>query len=452
MIHAVFKLFLACAICSIPFKTANAQFEYLGLSGVRVNRLRLYDNYLYAATTDGVFFRESERTDTLWTRIGPPHVNTNTVLLIDRDTILVGVETTLSQDTVSVYRTTDGGAQWRPFQNGFGGDTEFKEVTNLEYFNGQSERIFATGLNVIASSTNRGLNWEVSWGLWDGFGFATQFLRIYPSNPDIIWAGGETGILSPILIRSTNSGETWDEIFPDLGGDNASYSIAIDPVNPDVIYVGTEGRIIKSMDGGQNWETVLFGTDYPYFFGLAISPSEPLLIYAAGSINTNEPQNLVLYISRNGGNDWETVVNEDLSHGGVGDLLLDRKDNFDEIFIATSRRDATTSEGVYIFRYDITGGIEKGNIIPYETSLSQNYPNPFNSSSIISYTISNPDFVRLKVYDSLGREIQTLVDEFQNAGSYSIHFDAGNLASGVYFYMLHAGSANMETKKMLLIR
>ncbi len=115
--------------------------------------------------------------------------------------------------------------------------------------------------------------------------------------------------------------------------------------------------------------------------------------------------------------------------------------------------------------WSIPFGFKTGNItnvndennIPEEFALSQNYPNPFNPSTTIKYSIASPNqsgavsSVQLKVYDVLGREIATLVNERQPAGNYTVTFDAGNLSSGVYFYQLRAGSF-VSTKKMILMR
>jgi hypothetical protein len=90
--------------------------------------------------------------------------------------------------------------------------------------------------------------------------------------------------------------------------------------------------------------------------------------------------------------------------------------------------------------------------LPNEFALYQNYPNPFNSSTQISYSIPNANFVILKIYDILGREVQTLVDNLQKKNTYSINFDASNLSSGIYFYRLQVGKDFVETIKMLLIR
>lgn len=89
--------------------------------------------------------------------------------------------------------------------------------------------------------------------------------------------------------------------------------------------------------------------------------------------------------------------------------------------------------------------------VPTEYSLMQNYPNPFNPSTTISYSIPNSDYVSLKIYDIIGNEITTLVNEQKESGNYQIQFNASNLSSGLYFYKIQAGSFN-QVRKMLLIK
>jgi hypothetical protein len=89
---------------------------------------------------------------------------------------------------------------------------------------------------------------------------------------------------------------------------------------------------------------------------------------------------------------------------------------------------------------------------PDKFRLSQNYPNPFNAETTILYSMSNSGFVTLRLIDILGGEVLSLVNEFQEMGSYSVNFDASKLASGIYFYELRIGNSFMETKKMLLMR
>ena len=89
--------------------------------------------------------------------------------------------------------------------------------------------------------------------------------------------------------------------------------------------------------------------------------------------------------------------------------------------------------------------------LPYKFNLGQNYPNPFNPTTTIQYTINQSQNVRLVVYDLLGREVKTLVNEFQEAGNHKIIFNAGNLASGIYFYSITAGPLH-QVKKMILLK
>jgi hypothetical protein len=91
------------------------------------------------------------------------------------------------------------------------------------------------------------------------------------------------------------------------------------------------------------------------------------------------------------------------------------------------------------------------NEVPSSYALSQNYPNPFNPTTNIKFNLPKNENVSLKIYDILGNEVQNLVEGVQQAGVYNITVDASNLASGIYFYTLRAGSF-VETKKMSLIK
>jgi len=92
-----------------------------------------------------------------------------------------------------------------------------------------------------------------------------------------------------------------------------------------------------------------------------------------------------------------------------------------------------------------------GNEVPNVYSLSQNYPNPFNPVTNIKFAIPNGGLVKLVVYDIMGREVGTLVNQSMNAGSYTVDFDASSLSSGVYFYTITSGDFK-DTKKMMLIK
>ena len=89
--------------------------------------------------------------------------------------------------------------------------------------------------------------------------------------------------------------------------------------------------------------------------------------------------------------------------------------------------------------------------LPDKFDISQNYPNPFNPSTTIKFQVPSSGIVSLKVYDVLGKEVATLVNEEKPAGSYEINFNASQLSSGIYFYKIQAGSF-IQTKKMILLK
>jgi hypothetical protein len=140
------------------------------------------------------------------------------------------------------------------------------------------------------------------------------------------------------------------------------------------------------------------------------------------------------------------VASVDLSFDGVGIIQMGT---------------APSSGKVYIddVQYGFTTPVEE-NISEFPTafSLGQNYPNPFNPSTTIKYSISSEalnasslQLVSLKIYDIIGREVSTLVNESQKSGNYEVSFNAKDLTSGVYFYTLRAGSF-YESKKMILLK
>jgi hypothetical protein len=99
---------------------------------------------------------------------------------------------------------------------------------------------------------------------------------------------------------------------------------------------------------------------------------------------------------------------------------------------------------------DIALGISDKNYIPVEFELFQNYPNPFNPTTTIKFTIPKHSFVTFKIYDLLGREISTIVNENMSRGIYELDFDGSNLASGIYIYRIKAGTFNSSKKFVLM--
>jgi hypothetical protein len=111
----------------------------------------------------------------------------------------------------------------------------------------------------------------------------------------------------------------------------------------------------------------------------------------------------------------------------------------------------TARANICLSLHPIVGVTPNKSIIPDKYSLSQNYPNPFNPVTRINFDIPKKGFVSLKVFDILGREVQTLVNEEKTAGAYSVDFNGSEYSSGVYFYRIESGDFS-DVKRMILIK
>jgi len=130
--------------------------------------------------------------------------------------------------------------------------------------------------------------------------------------------------------------------------------------------------------------------------------------------------------------------------------------------ISYSFVDRGINAGTYNYRLkqiDFNGNYEYHNLshevvigVPTRFNLSQNYPNPFNPNTVISYQLAVSSFASLKIYDALGKEITTIVNQLQDAGYYEIDFNGSSFASGVYFYKLVVDGNIIDTKRMVLLK
>ncbi len=161
--------------------------------------------------------------------------------------------------------------------------------------------------------------------------------------------------------------------------------------------------------------------------------------------------NIVDEVAFSSGGSWPSQPN---GSGSTLSLINPQMDNS----LAESWR-ASALYGTPGYLNDIYTKTEiENNLIPTEFVLYQNYPNPFNPSTKISWQSPVGSYQTLKVYDVLGNEVATLVDEYRVAGIYEIDFDASSLSSGVYFYRIaihsdkHQSGSFVETKKMILLR
>jgi hypothetical protein len=157
-------------------------------------------------------------------------------------------------------------------------------------------------------------------------------------------------------------------------------------------------------------------------------------------------------MSPNIGVDWsveETVGDTLLSSAGVN-----IKVNRGKIHFIWSSIDPFTESSILFYRggkLNTTDIAQSTTAEPSKFSLSQNYPNPFNPTTRLQFSVTQYEWVVLKVYDVLGREVATLVNEQKVPGSYNVEWNADHFASGVYFYQMKVGSFS-DVKKMLLIK
>ena len=237
---------------------------------------------------------------------------------------------------------------------------------------------------------------------------------------------------------------------------------------PAVTEVTTEGNIALSMSFTDNtmvnyralkhdWRTNLFVADQDTLsFGLVqIGDS---LTKSVAIINNS---NLEVEINRILNRDSAFYVNTSLPitipPNGTDTIEVSFKpesvkDYSDDLYIQWNRENERISQVV-----SLTGSTDLISvglpplINPIRFSLNQNFPNPFNPSTLIRFQIASPGLTTLKVYDILGRDLKTLVNEYKSMGEYEIMFNAADLPTGVYFYRLRSGNF-VETKKMILLK
>ena len=148
-----------------------------------------------------------------------------------------------------------------------------------------------------------------------------------------------------------------------------------------------------------------------------------------------------ILVTENGGIIWEVLYNHDSHLRKI--FLFDANNCW-----------AVGTEGTIVkFSIDGSSSIddEKFKKIPGDTRLYQNYPNPFNPATTFKYYLHESNETNLKIYNLAGQEIETLVNESQKAGEYTINWNADALPSGIYFYKLHTGKFS-KTKKLILLK
>ncbi len=249
-------------------------------------------------------------------------------------------------------------------------------------------------------------------------------VRALIENNGEVFAGTNSGVFQL-------NGSSWDEKNFGLSNTNVMALKSIDTFLIAGTSQGSAGGVYISSDNGANWTLSL---NEPWVTSILTIGSNIFV----GSIGNG------VWRSTNYGNTW-IQINDGLSSGAYNVLSLGADDQY--LFAGTVSSSIWRRPLTQI----VTEISEETSLQPSEFNLEQNYPNPFNPSTKISWQSPTGTHQTLKVYDVLGNEVATLVNEEKPAGSYEVEFNASQLSSGVYFYKLTAGSFT-DTKKMILLR
>jgi photosystem II stability/assembly factor-like uncharacterized protein len=330
-----------------------------------------------------------------------------------------------------VYRTSNYGTSWTNV--GLDNETVY---SFLEKPNGS---IFTSTLSAVYISTDDGNNWGITGGNIPGGWFSS----LATNSSGEIFVGMINRSDSAYIYRSTNNGQSW---IPTGMTFQPVMSLLI--TEGDTIFAGcvfSGGGIFRSTDNGMNWSEVSAGLINRDVYALAKNSIGDLFAGTAGGV----------FRSRNSGELW-VPINSGLTFNRIQSLEL----NSTGILFA-----GTYGGGVFRTKQSTTSIYEISNKIPASLSLNQNYPNPFNPSTKISWQSPVGSWQTLKVYDALGNEVATLVDEYKPAGKYEVEFNSSSgirdLASGIYFYQLLVSALQskdgkaenyIETKKMILMK
>ena len=300
------------------------------------------------------------------------------------------------------------------------------------------------GRGIIYKTITGNPNWAATNG---GLPISTNppvSMAISHYNPDVVFACTAPVVKDPEIFRTTDGGDSWKNVAKNLP-DRYPMDIALDPNNHKNVYVVYSGfgnsHAFRSTDLGDSWINIGNGLPDVPTNSIIPDPAYPGHIYVGNDLG--------VYFSPDSGETW-TSINEGLPDACmVTNLTISHSNN--------KLRIATHGNGAYerdlVSKITDVKGIEGK---PTDFVLIQNYPNPFNPATTITFKITEPRKVTLIIYDALGREVKTLVNEFMSAGSHKLVWDGTNnsgakSSTGIYIYNLMSDNFS-QSKKMILLR
>ena len=367
-----------------------------------------------------------------------------------------------------ILKTTDGGNNWMNLT----ADSLFPiEIYALSFLNANTGFLSGYSMNIY-KTTDGGLSWSYTQAPHIG---NSRFRALQFLNENTGYVGGRYGVRS----KTTNGGLTWDTLS--MAGSQL-YSIFFFNANTGFMGDGG-GEVHKTTNGGANWTgTYLTDTSsiVSYYSLLDIDFLNDMTGYIVGARSYQYVRGAI-FKTTNCGNNWINIYYKDslelysidiindsivyatgevrkvlkTTNSGETWSIMEIPGNFSELVSIKFINENTGFTCGYNYVFKTTnGGVSVNQIsgeISERFSLHQNYPNPFNPYTKIKFDITKLSDVKLVVYDLLGREMATLVNERLKAGTYEVDFEGRELPSGVYFYKLEADGF-VDVKKMVLIR
>lgn len=468
-------------------------FSLVGPQQSFIHSLSSEGAIVYASASDGIY--KSTNNGSVWNNILP-----NIEML---SAYANGNNLFAGTDGYGVRISSDGGQNWMNASNGLT-PIQISALCSIgnEIFAGTyGDGVFEStndGLSWVPLNDNISVNYIRKMTCTDSTLFALESSKIlYTSNPGINWfaindGGSNLAVKNnyvylginvsddpgPFSIKkqggdkihginlTTDYGASWSWVYP-------SDYVSTMAADSSSIIASVYGSVQISFNHGINWINVssglptASGVNRFYFYDNNI---------LAGFLGSG------IYLSSNYGTSWNpinsgltsqnincfTSFNNSLYVGtdsgvfestNLGASWVDKSSNL----LSNKKIRSLSENGNYlvaladdnmIWKFplpNIIGNKHTGTNIPHKYSLYQNYPNPFNPSTKINYDLPENTYVKLIVYDALGREVKALVNEKQNAGSYRVEFEGSNLPSGIYFYNLITGSYS-ATRKLVLLK
>lgn len=332
-------LLLTYASCENEAPAPKLDFEFLqlGLDGLKVYELSIVNESLYAATNNGVYSKHIH-TDDEFIHLGLGGRNVvDFVVFSNQHIIATTANRGASMDDFALLETTDGGESWDELDE-FGEDGFEEPVHSLSVHPQQANVIYATGLRVVAASSDYGRSWELLWGEWGSFASGTGVAEINPFKQTDLWFGGQGGIENGYLgvLRNEEILHEWDDLVPNP---TVAVELAFDQQTAQTIYVGFEGALMKTTNNGSTWKEVINGrrNGMRFFYGIDISASNPNHVFTGGWLKGEETQPMIIYYSTNAGKTWNSKTFDAEQAGGIFTMKVISEPTHERIFVGLDK-------------------------------------------------------------------------------------------------------------------